>query len=165
MDDIARFYDENAQPLFRYLVRLTGDGDLANDAVQSAFMRLIERGSTRGVQRAWLYTVATRSALEELRADGRHRRLLERSPGRAPVADSSRDAQDAVEADERARRSSEALMTLSEKERSALLMREEGFSQREIAESVGTTTGSVGTLIARALLKFAAALPPGSELA
>ena len=48
-----------------------------------------------------------------------------------------------------------ALAGLSGKERMALLMREEGFAQREIAEAVGTTTGSVGTLIARALDKLA----------
>ena len=48
-----------------------------------------------------------------------------------------------------------ALAELSEKERAVLLMREEGFAHREIAEAVGTTTGSVGTMIARALDKLA----------
>jgi len=165
MDDVERYFDEHAQPLFRYLVRLTGDPDLANDAVQSAFMRLVERGSTRGVERAWLYTVATNSVLEEHRSTARHQRLLGASPGRAPVGDSPRDPLDRVEAGDRTARAREALMSLAEKERSALLMREEGFSHREIADSLGTTTGSVGTLIARALIKFSEALPPGSELA
>jgi len=40
-----------------------------------------------------------------------------------------------------------------------LLMREEGFAHREIAEAVGTTTASVGTMIARALDKLARLLP------
>ena len=44
-----------------------------------------------------------------------------------------------------------------------LLMREEGFSHREIAEAVGTTTGSVGTMIARALDKLAARLQLDEE--
>jgi RNA polymerase sigma-70 factor (ECF subfamily) len=163
MDDVERYFDEHAQPLFRYLVRLTGDADLANDAVQSAFMRLVERGSIRGVERAWLYTVATNSALEELRSSARHRRVLAANPWRAPMADPPRDPQERVEGADRATRAREALMSLSEKERSALLMREEGFSHREIADSLATTTGSVGTLIARALIKFAEALPAGSE--
>jgi DNA-directed RNA polymerase specialized sigma24 family protein len=42
-------------------------------------------------------------------------------------------------------------------------MREEGFSHKEIADAVGTTTGSVGTLIARALLKFADAVGGGAS--
>lgn len=165
MDDIERYFDEHAQPLFRYLVRLTGDPDLANDAVQTAFMRLVERGSTRDVERAWLYTVATNSALEEFRSSSRRRQLLDANPGRAPVADPPRDPQERAEAADRESRARGALMTLSAKERSALLMREEGFSHREIADSLGTTTGSVGTLIARALIKFSEALPPGSEQA
>ena len=49
----------------------------------------------------------------------------------------------------------QALAELNEKERSVLLMREEGFAHREIAEAVGTTTKSVGTMIARALEKLA----------
>jgi RNA polymerase sigma factor (sigma-70 family) len=57
----------------------------------------------------------------------------------------------------------QALDQLSEKERMALLMREEGFAHREIAEAVGTTTGSVGTLLARALRKAAARLGTAQE--
>jgi RNA polymerase sigma factor (sigma-70 family) len=60
-----------------------------------------------------------------------------------------------VEADEQRRVVTEALALLSDKERTALLMREEGFSHREIAQAVGTTTGSVGTLVARALARLA----------
>jgi DNA-directed RNA polymerase specialized sigma24 family protein len=52
-----------------------------------------------------------------------------------------------------------ALAALSAKERTVLLMREEGFAHREIAQAVGTTTGSVGTMIARALDKLAERLP------
>ena len=48
-------------------------------------------------------------------------------------------------------RASAVLDALSERDRAILLMREEGFKHREIAEAVGTTTKSVGTLIARAL--------------
>jgi RNA polymerase sigma factor (sigma-70 family) len=163
MDDIERCFDEHAQSLFRYLVRLTGDADIAHDAVQNAFMRLVERGSAQGVERAWLYTVATNSALAELRSSSLHRSLLATKPGRAPIADPSPDPHDAAESGDRAMRARAALMMLSEKERSALLMREEGFSHREIADSLGTTTGSIGTLLARALIKFSEALPAGSE--
>jgi RNA polymerase sigma factor (sigma-70 family) len=53
-----------------------------------------------------------------------------------------------------------ALAALSERDRTILLMREEGFTHREIADAVGTTTQSVGTLIARALDKMAGALGP-----
>ena len=71
------------------------------------------------------------------------------------MADSPRDPQATLEADERRRAVTAALARLSDKERVAILMREEGFAHREIAEAVGTTTGSVGTLLARALERLA----------
>ena len=40
-----------------------------------------------------------------------------------------------------------------------LLLRQEGFSYREIAEVVGVSHRSVGTILARALQRFAAELP------
>jgi DNA-directed RNA polymerase specialized sigma24 family protein len=57
----------------------------------------------------------------------------------------------------------EALLTLGEKERAILLMREEGFAHREIAVAVGTTTKSVGTMIARALEKLSRRLDLDAE--
>lgn len=70
-------------------------------------------------------------------------------------AASAPDAVDALEREEARERVRRALAALSEKERLLLLMREEGFKHREIAAAVGTTTASVGTLIARALVKLA----------
>jgi RNA polymerase sigma factor (sigma-70 family) len=51
-----------------------------------------------------------------------------------------------------------ALDRLSLKDRTLLLMREEGFSHHEIARAVGTTTKSVGSMIARALKKLSTEL-------
>jgi RNA polymerase sigma factor (sigma-70 family) len=159
MLDVARLFDEHHQSLYRYLVRFCGDADLAGDAVQEAFLRLVERPPpTGGAERAWLFKVATNVVLEGARTRVRRLRLLATAPARAPVGDAPRDPHDLVEAEERRRLVSEALAGLSEKERTALLMREEGFSHREIAEAVGTTTGSVGTLVARALDRLAGSL-------
>jgi RNA polymerase sigma factor (sigma-70 family) len=163
MPDVERLFAEHAPALFRYLVRLTGDADLAADCVQDTFVRLIERRDHREVQRSWLFTVATNLALESRRTSARRDRLLDRSGDRGPIGDAGPTPLEHVEARERHERAVRALSSLSEKERSALLMREEGFSHREIADAVGTTTGSVGTLMARALLKFAAAVGADSK--
>ena len=71
------------------------------------------------------------------------------------MADGPVDPSVSVEREERRAIVREALSELSEKERTTLLMREEGFSHQEIAAAVGTTTKSVGTLIARSLDKLA----------
>jgi RNA polymerase sigma factor (sigma-70 family) len=162
---ITELFEDHHASLFRYLARLSGDADLAADAAQEAFVRLIEGDGKSGASapRAWLFTVGTNLVLEGGRTRARRARLLDREPGRAPIGEAPVDAHARVESEERRRVVSIALLALSEKERTALLMQQEGFSHREIADVVGTTTGSVGTLLARALDKLASALPLDSD--
>ena len=157
--DVARLYEDNYRTLSRYLFRFTGDADRAADAAQEAFVRLMQQPprSTEN-PRAWLFKVATNLANESSRTATRRRTLLMRAPGRVPHADPPPAPDEALQRSIRRDAVQEALLTLSEKERMALLMREEGFAQKEIAEAVGTTTGSVGTLISRALGKLAGRL-------
>jgi RNA polymerase sigma-70 factor (ECF subfamily) len=156
--DAAVLFAEHHPSLFRYLSRLTGDPDVAEDAAQEAFLRLMERPPAPGETRAWLFRVGTNAAWMTLRTRGRRRRLLERSPGRAPVGDAPPAPDVQAEAAETKERVRAAMMAISERDRQILLMQQEGFRYREIAEAVGTTTGSVGTMIARALNRLAAEL-------
>lgn len=159
--DAARLYDEHHAALYRYLVRLTGDPDAASDALHESFARLLERPPRDERLRAWLFTVATNVVREAANARVRRSRLLGRFGAPAPAP--SPDPLAAAEAGDRRTRVRAALAALSEKERTILLMREEGFTHREIAEAVGTTTGSVGTMIARALDRLAERLPLDEE--
>jgi len=161
--DAARLYAEHHPALLRYLIRLTGDPDAAADAAQEAFARLLARRPREDGLRAWLFTVATNVVRESANARKRRSRLLERFMGRPPAADPAPDPLAVTLSGEARARVRAALAALSEKERTVLLMREEGFTHREIAESVGTTTGSVGTMIARALDRLAEHLPLDEE--
>jgi len=156
--DVARLFDLHHASLYRYLVRLCGEPDLATDAAQEAFVRAVEHTGAREIERAWLFSVGTNVVLESRRTDARRTRLLAHGGARAPLADPPPDPHGALEAEEQRRIVRAALDTLSEKERIAVLMREEGFAHREIAAAIGTTTGSIGTLIARALSKLATTL-------
>ena len=158
MIDPAALFSEHHPALFRYLSRMTGDPDLAEDAVQQAFMRLIEKPPAPGNVRAWLFQVAINAARFAQRTHGRRARILNNAPQRAPVADVPASPDAVTEQEEERSRVRRALDALSERDRTILLMREEGFSYREIAEAVGTTTQSVGTLISRAMAKLAAEL-------
>jgi RNA polymerase sigma factor (sigma-70 family) len=153
--DATRLFKEHHPALCRYLLRFTGDADLAADAAQEAFVRLLEKPPRMESARSWLFRVATNVARESSRTRSRRWFLLLHATERAPHADPPLGPDVALESGERRDRVQRALLELSAKERMALLMREEGFSQREIAEAVGTTTKSVGTLIARALEKLA----------
>jgi RNA polymerase sigma-70 factor (ECF subfamily) len=161
--NVTQLFLQHYDGLYRYLVRLTGDQDLAADAAQEAFVRLVERPPQDRHVRAWLFAVATNVVRDTARARARWLTLLMGSPDRAPMGDVAPGPDQEVERSERRQLVRSALDRLSWKERTVLLMREEGFAHHEIADAVGTTTGSVGTMIARALAKLSAELAPTSE--
>lgn len=150
--------------LVRYLARYTGDADLAEDLAQETFVRLRDRPpADRSEPRRWLFTVATNLARDAHRGAQRRSELARGAADRLPVGDPAPDPASAAERREVVRRVRVALAALGDRDRTILLMREEGFTHREIAEAVGTTTKSVGTMIARALDKMAGALEPEAE--
>lgn len=150
-------------PLLRYLARYTGDADVAADIAQESFVRLLEHRPDEEFVRPWLFRVATNLARDVSRTATRRRELV--LHGRALLTHSDPPpSPDTVASRETARRAvGVALQALSDNERMALLMREEGFAHREIAEAIGTTTGSVGTLLARALRKAADSIRAAEE--
>lgn len=156
--DLDRVYRDHGPALYRYVANLAGDADLAGDAVQEAFVRLAgQRPAPREV-RAWLFRVATRLALEWMRTHTRRVRLLAGAPDGAAMGDAPPAPDELLDRRERHDRVRRALDALAPRDRTVLLMREEGFSHQEIAAAVDTTTKSVGTMVARALAKLAAEL-------
>lgn len=155
----ADLFEAHHDDLRRYLVRLTGDPGVAEDASQQAFTRLVDRLPDEPENpRAWLFTVATNAARDALRTRARRGRILREEGHRVPRPRPAPDPSEAHDRRKARRRVRRALDRLSERDRTVLLMREEGFRHREIAEAVGTTTKSVGTMIARALEKLAGEL-------
>ena len=153
--DIDDLFAKHQAALLRYLTCYTGDPDVAADAAQDAYLRLLESPPRSADNvRAWLFTVATNVVRNGWKRQGRMARLL-KVPGRAPVADQAPDPHTAVERAERARFARRMVAKLSARERTVLLMWVEGFLHREIAEAVGTTTRTIGPTIARALKKLA----------
>lgn len=153
----ARLFAEVYPALLRYANRLTADPDVSEDVAQESFVRFVERDvqGTERELRLWLFRVATNLIRDRARMAKTRRRLalvhLAR-PGYAP-----RSHEEAERA-ERIRIVRGALASLDTRGKELLLMREEGFSHREMAQATGVATGSVGTLLARARKKFAAEL-------
>ena len=158
MPETHAVFTRNHEPLRRYLVRLTGDGDAAADAAQEAFVRLLEQDPPPREPRPWLFKVATNLVRQRARTATRHRVLGRDGRVGEVRADPPRPPDEVVERETAREHVRRALDALSPKEIEALLMREEGFKHREIAEALGTTTGSVGTLLRRAIEKAAARL-------
>jgi RNA polymerase sigma-70 factor, ECF subfamily len=66
--------------LFRYLHRLTGDEDTAEDIAQEAFVRLLRQSLPEREVRPWLFTVAMNLVRDRARKLERRRRLLTSAP-------------------------------------------------------------------------------------
>jgi RNA polymerase sigma factor (sigma-70 family) len=146
-------YDEVFPALYRYCHRLTGDADVAEDVAQEAFVRMLERAVAGDLPalRVWLFKAATNAIRDRWRVSSNRERLLAIHPVTPSAApDPEREL-------ERARKVAAvrgALDTLDARDRELLLMREEGFSYREIADAVGVSATSVGTLLVRAQKRF-----------
>lgn len=137
--------------LFRYLHRLTGDADIAEDVAQEAFVRLLRQSLTEPEVRPWLFTVAMNLVRDSARKVERRHRLLTTAPA---LVTPTRMPDENVERSERIESVRLVLDRLPDRDRQLLLMREEGFKYEEIAAVVGVAPASVGTLIARAVRRF-----------
>lgn len=146
-------FDRLYPRVFRYCVRLIGDRDEAEDVAQEAFVRMVEN-EVRGPEaalRVWLFRTALNRVRDRARVRKNRERLLEENPvSPEPPSTPEEDAERA----ERRRRARRVLDELDERSREILLMRQEGFKYREIADAVGVAASSVGTLLARAQRRF-----------
>jgi RNA polymerase sigma-70 factor (ECF subfamily) len=156
---VSALFVRHREDLLRYVARYAGDADLAEDVVQETFVRLRERPPLHQLRlRGWLYTVATNLARDAL-AISRRRRQLECSAALdLPMPNAAPDPATAAELEDLRSRVREAMDSLTHEERTALLMYQEGFRHREIAEAVDKRTEAVGSMIVRAARKVAAAI-------
>jgi len=137
---IVRTYE---QPVFNYVLRLTGDRSLAEDLTQEVFLRVFQglpSFSLRSRFTTWLFQVAKNRVLDELRA-------LERRP-RAVVALEDIPPLEVVDAPvERAETIDavwRAVEALNPDLKTALLLRDiVGLSYAEIAETLEITLATV----------------------
>lgn len=162
--DVEHAFRTHHEALFRYLARECGDPNLAKDAAQEAFLRLhVSPPEDPGAVRSWLFTTGLNVIRDVHRKAASRARILESAAARVPGPRAAETPEERLERLEEGQRLRRALDALRPRERTALLMREEGFKHREIAEALGTTTGSIGTLLARALDKMAEALDSGDS--
>jgi RNA polymerase sigma factor (sigma-70 family) len=161
--EVEELFQAHHDAIYRYLVRLTGDGDLAADLAQETFIRWVDRQPDRANPRAWLFTVATNLARDHGRVGARRLTLLQDAGETAAMSDREAGPDGQLEAGETRRLVQEALQQLPQKERTLLLMQQEGFTHREMAEAIDVNPKSVGILLSRALQRFVKLARPTIE--
>ena len=152
--DIDRLFKTYHATLVRYLTRRLGDRDWADEVAQETFVRAL-RQETIVNERAWLFAVATNLVRDEARKDARRRKHLEVLRQEAEAEGDAEPEPSTVEKAQEEAFARKALDALAERDRLALLMREEGLDYKEIAEALELSFGSVGTTLARARRRLA----------
>jgi RNA polymerase sigma-70 factor, ECF subfamily len=157
LNEIDRLFHTYHEPLVRYLVRRLGDRDWAEEIAQETFVRALRQEQIVS-ERAWLFAVATNLVRDEARKDARRRRHLELLREQARAEEAVEPEPTSLERAQEAAMARRALECLSERDREALLMREEGLDYQEIAAALELSIGSVGTTLARARRRLVEAM-------
>jgi RNA polymerase sigma-70 factor, ECF subfamily len=137
---ILRTYE---QPVFNYVLRLTGDRSLAEDLTQEVFLRVYQglpSFSLRSRFTTWLFQVTKNRVLDELRAIERRPRALVALEDIPPleVVDAPVERTETIQAVWR------AVEALNPDLKMALLLRDVvGLSYTEIAETLEVTLATV----------------------
>jgi RNA polymerase sigma-70 factor (ECF subfamily) len=123
----------------------------AQDAAQEVFLKLFQKqNQIQGDPKPWLYRVTVNVCNDWYR-----RRTAVAEPDES-AADPSADALQTITLEERKRLLKEALQTLGERERTAVVLRDiEGLSTKEVAKVLGIEEVTVRSQICVARVKLA----------
>lgn len=152
--EFDRLFAEFSTPIFNYALHMVGDADRAADIAQDTFIkafRKLDTLSSTTSTRAWIYRIATNTAIDEIR----RRRRVTRLPDEEGQPFQPVDQQPGPEAqamgavlDERIGR---ALLRLRPNHRQCLLLSDlEEMNAQQIGEAMGMSPGAVRVLLCRA---------------
>jgi RNA polymerase sigma-70 factor (ECF subfamily) len=148
-DRLSALFKAYHVPLVRFLTRRLGDRDWAEELAQETFVRALKQDEIAS-ERSWLFAVASNLVRDEARREARERKRQEVLRAQAEAESSVEPAATLMERAEDRALAHQAIEMLGERDRDALLMREEGLGYEEIAEALGLSVASVGTTLSRA---------------
>jgi RNA polymerase sigma-70 factor, ECF subfamily len=152
--DIDALFRAHYRRVARLIARVVRDPARAEELAVEVFLKLWRNSSAQGEHlEGWLYRVALRAGLDELRRQSRRSRYerllsLVRS---TPPPSTPEQLHSATEQQERVR---SILSALRQREAEFLVLRSHGFSYEEVALTLNINASSVGTLLSRAQQSF-----------
>jgi RNA polymerase sigma factor (sigma-70 family) len=153
--EAARLYSEHADRILAYCRRHLSSGSEAEDAVQTTFLyalRALRSGVVPECESAWLHTIARNVCRWQHRTASRH-------PTSGSVEVEYLPSPDSDDAREVLAGLNDALESLPERQRHALLLREwRGLSANEIADHLELSAPATHALLTRARHALAQAL-------
>jgi RNA polymerase sigma-70 factor (ECF subfamily) len=150
-DAARQLFQAHGAAVYRFAAVLVRHHQDAEDVVQETFLKLLRHldggGDTTNL-RGWLFTVAAHAARDRQR---RRRRWVPWRPAHEPQVPPAL----LPDEDGRLHSAREALRRLPDRDRLLLVLRAQGLSYRDIAAAAGIRPASVGTLLARAVDRWA----------
>jgi RNA polymerase sigma-70 factor, ECF subfamily len=147
---VERLFALHQGEIYSYLARMVRDDELAADLAQETFVKAYRAYDTledATSARAWLYQIANRTALDELR----RRRLLRFVPWTGESRGAAPSAEETVLRTRLSTEMERALAAIPARQRSALLMAEVNeLNGLELADALGTTHAAARALLTRA---------------
>src|ERR1700720_2752028 len=152
-----RFVSENLRRIFLLIYRIVGNVADAQDLTQEAFIKALQRqDQLKDSEKAahWLSRIASNTAIDFLRRNGKVN-FCEIDSLMEPLSEPSESPEQAVIRSEHRAYLEEGLTVLTERERTALLLRDvEGLPAEEVASQMNCSKATVRSHIANARIKF-----------
>ena len=147
---VERLFALHHGEIYTFLVRMVRDDDLAADLAQETFVKAYRAFDTledATSARAWLYQIANRTALDELR----RRRVIRFVPWSGESRGAAASAEETVLRSRLSGEMSRALAAIPARQRSALLLAEvHELNGLELADALGVTHAAARALLTRA---------------
>jgi len=153
-----RFIQEHMRRVFLIIYRLVGNVADAQDLTQEAFIKVLQRSEQlKDPEKAahWLSRIASNTAIDFLRRHGRVNFTEIDSLIDPLVTEHENNPEQTLLRRERIERLEEGLRHLTEKERTALILRDvEDVPAEEVARQMNCSMATVRSHIANARIKF-----------
>jgi RNA polymerase sigma-70 factor (ECF subfamily) len=146
-------YTAHESSIHGLLFAVAGDREVAADATQEAFLRLLREARAGRIPDhpgAWLYRAGANLIISRARRAATARRFAPRLVAREGTGDPERAALE----HERSADMRQVLLSLSPIERMALVMAAQGLAGEEIARHLGKSHAATRTLMSRARMRL-----------
>ena len=154
--DMAAFevlYERHRAPLYRYLLRLSGNAATANDLYQGSWEKVIKarkKYSGKAPFQPWLYRVAHNHAMDHFR---RSKPVTDDVPEDLPGKEAG--PEDELASDSRKRRLARAIQDLPDDQRDTVLLKlEGGLDLQTIAQITGVNAETAKSRLRYAVKKL-----------
>jgi len=154
----ARFVQDNLRRIFLQIYRIVGNVDDAQDLTQETFIKALQRQEQiKDLEKAahWLSRIASNTAIDFLRRHGRVSMSDIGNLAEPLVAEPEDSPERLLLRAEHSAYLQDGLQTLSERERTALLLRDvDDLPSKEVAQVMNCSEATVRSHIANARIKF-----------